>query len=136
MAESFTPGWGAWPPALLEFWTERQLCILTTLRRDGTPHSVPVGAVLDHEQECAWIITDGASAKARHLRSPGPVSVASVDGARWATLEGTALAHSDASSVERACELYGGRYRTPRENPTRVALRVEVARVLCSASLV
>lgn len=132
---SFTPGWGEWPPALLEFLTERHLATLTTLRRDGTPHVVPVGVVLDHEQECAWVITDGGSAKARHLATPSPVAVASVEGRHWATIEGTAVARPDAESVARACERYAERYRQPRENPTRVALRIEVSRVLCSGSL-
>ena len=31
----------------LAFWRERHLCTLTTLRADGTPHVVPVGATLD-----------------------------------------------------------------------------------------
>ena len=33
--------------ALREFWRERHLCTLTTLRADGSPHVVPVGATLD-----------------------------------------------------------------------------------------
>lgn len=135
MARSWPVDWDAFPAPLLEFWTERHLCTLTTLRRDGTPHAVPVGVALDPEQRCAWVITDGASAKARHLAEPGPVAAASVDGARWSTLEGTAVALSDAASVARAVERYAARYREPRPNPTRVALRIEVARVLGSNQL-
>ncbi|HJR37096.1 MAG TPA: pyridoxamine 5'-phosphate oxidase family protein, partial [Nocardioidaceae bacterium] len=41
----------------VEFWGERHLCTLSTLRADGTPHLVPVGAVLDAEAGYAWVIT-------------------------------------------------------------------------------
>ena len=135
MGLSWRPGWDTVPPDLLEFWTVRHLCTLTTLRPDGRPHVVPVGATLDLEERCAWVITDGASTKARHLAAPGPVAICQVDGGRWATLEGTAVVRSEAGSVQRAVELYAARYRQPRENPTRVALRVEVDRILCSATL-
>lgn len=132
---SWTPDWDAVPEALLDFWTVRHLCTLTTLRPDGRPHVVPVGATLDVEERCAWVITDAASRKAQHLLAPGPVAICQVDGARWATLEGTAVVHDDAASVARAVERYAARYRVPRDNPTRVAIRVGVDRVLCSASL-
>jgi PPOX class probable F420-dependent enzyme len=131
----WTPGWDEVPAALLGFWTERHLCTLTTLRGDGRPHVVPVGATLDLEQRCAWVITDASSRKARHLAGPGPVAICQVDGARWATIEGTGLVQADAGSVARAVETYAARYRQPRENPTRVAIRVELDRVVGSRSL-
>jgi hypothetical protein len=34
-------------PASVEFWTERHLCTLSTVRADGTVHVVPVGVTLD-----------------------------------------------------------------------------------------
>ena len=132
---SWSPGWDAVPPALLDFWQVRHLCTLTTLKPDGRPHVVPVGATLDLEQQCAWVITNDASRKARHLAAPGPVAICQVDGARWATIEGTGVVAADAPSVARAVELYAARYRQPRVNPNRVAIRVEVERVLCSAAL-
>ncbi|GAB2873975.1 pyridoxamine 5'-phosphate oxidase family protein [Nocardioides pacificus] len=135
----FRPGWDAFPAALLDFWTERHLCTLTTLRTDGTPHVVPVGVALDHEQQCAWVITSGASHKARHVRAAPEgralVAACQVDGRRWSTLEGTAELREDAESVRRAEEVYAGRYKVPRVNPQRVALRVDVARFLASAAL-
>ena len=133
---AWRPGWDAVPPALLDFWTVRLLCTLTTLRADGRPHVVPVGATLDVEERCAWVITGGASAKARHLAEAGPVAICQVDGARWATIEGTGVVRADHASVARAVERYAGRYRQPRENPERVAIRVEVDRILCSRGLV
>jgi F420H(2)-dependent biliverdin reductase len=133
MSRSWTMDWSAIPQPLLEFWTERHLCTLTTLRASGTPHVTPVGVALDLEEQCAWVITDRDSAKARHL--PGPVAAAQVDGARWSTLEGHAVALPEAAWVARAERVYAGRYRQPRENPTRVAVRIEVARVLGSDKL-
>ncbi|GAB2635809.1 TIGR03618 family F420-dependent PPOX class oxidoreductase [Nocardioides ginkgobilobae] len=132
---SFEPGWGELPAPLLDFWTERHLCTLTTLRRDGSPHVVPVGVALDLEQECAWVITGSGSVKARHLRTPGRVAACQVDGPRWSTLEGTAVATTDPADVARAVERYAGRYRQPRENPERVALRITVSRFLFGPGL-
>ena len=134
---SWRPGWGEVPPVLLDFWTERHLCTLTTLRPDGRPHVVPVGVALDPEQECAWVITRAGSRKVRNLdvEGGGLVVACQVDGGRWSSLEGRATVHRDPASVARACERYAGRYRTPSENPTRVALRIEVDRFLGSAGL-
>ena len=129
------PGWDDVPPALLEFWTVRHLCTLTTLRPDGRPHVVPVGATLDVEERCAWVITNAGSVKARHLAEPGPIAICQVDGGRWATIEGTAVVAADEASVARAVERYAARYRQPRVNPNRVAIRVEVERIMCSAAL-
>ncbi|MFD6751703.1 pyridoxamine 5'-phosphate oxidase family protein, partial [Streptomyces anthocyanicus] len=85
--------------AYLHFWRERHLCTLTTLRRDGTPHVVPVGVTYDPEAGLARIITGGATAKAAHVRAAGPdgarVAVCQVDGRRWATLEGLARVSTD-----------------------------------------
>ncbi|HWJ11695.1 MAG TPA: PPOX class F420-dependent oxidoreductase [Nocardioides sp.] len=127
--------WSALPPALAEFWTERHLCTLSTLDRDGAPHAVAIGAVLDPEQECAWVITDGGSQKVANLRRDGRLAVSQVDGARWSTIVGTAEVRSDAASVARACERYAARYRQPRENPNRVALRITVRRFLGSSQV-
>ena len=131
----WTPGWDAVPPDLLEFWSVRHLCTLTTLRPDGRPHVVPVGATLDLEQRCAWVITNDVSVKARHLAAPAPVALCQVDGRRWATIEGTGVVTADPDDVARAVERYAARYRQPRENPSRVAIRVNIEQVLCSAAL-
>lgn len=132
---SWHPGWDDVPGALLDFWTERHLCTLTTLRADGRPHVVPVGVALDVEQRCAWVIASGASVKIGQLRRRGTLAACQVDGARWSTLEGTGTVLDDPGSVARACERYAARYRTPRVNPARVAVRIEVDRFLGSAAL-
>jgi len=117
---------------VLAFWRERHLCTVTTLRTDGSPHVIPMGIVLDPEAGVAWGITSGASQKVRNLEAGGDprVAVCQVDGRRWCTLEGGAEVRRDPGSVEEAVRRYAERYRTPSVNPTRVALRIEVIRVL------
>lgn len=118
-------------PELLAFLTERHLATLTTLRRDGSPHVVPVGVTYDPVTRTARVITSGTSAKARHVRDGQPrVAVCQVDGRRWITLEGTAVVRDDAAAVADAVERYARRYRRPRENPARVAIEISVDRIL------
>ncbi|MGN6250346.1 MAG: pyridoxamine 5'-phosphate oxidase family protein [Marmoricola sp.] len=120
--------------AFEQFWTERHLCTVTTLRPDGSPHVVPMGVVVDLSADTAWAITSGGSRKVAHLDDAGPdggrVAVCQVDGRHWSTLEGLARVCRDTASVEEAVRRYAERYRTPRENPARVALRIEITRVL------
>lgn len=132
---SWRPGWESFPSDLLDFWTERHLCTLTTLRADGRPHVTPVGVALDPEERCAWVITSHSSLKAIHTAADARVAACQVDGRRWSTLEGVAEVRADEASVRRAVERYAARYRTPRPNPARVALRIEIDRFLVSPSL-
>ena len=121
-------------PATLEFLTERHLATLTTLRADGSPHVVPVGVTFDAATTTARVITSGTSAKARHVRDgQARVAVCQVDGARWLTLEGTAVVKDDAASVADAVQRYAQRYRQPRVNPARVVIEISVDRVLGNA---
>ena len=120
-------------PEYVDFWRERQLCTLTTLRADGSPHVVPVGAVLDPDAGALWIITSGTSQKVRNVRrgaDDARVAVCQVDGRRWTTVEGVAQVRTDEASVREAERRYAARYRVPRPNPGRVALRVRVHRAL------
>ena len=127
---SWRPGWDAFPQDLLDFWTERHLATLTTLRADGRPHVVPVGVTLDTEEGCAWVITSGTSRKVDHVRHTPALAICQVDGRRWSTIEGRGEVLEDEASVRRAMERYAIRYRTPRPNPLRVAVRIEVDRFL------
>ena len=115
---------------MLAFWVERHLCTLTTLRADGRPHVVPLGVVLDAEARVAWGITSPTGQKVANLRRDPRVAVCQVDGRRWATLEGRAEVRTDAEAVAEAVQRYAARYRTPRDNPDRVALRIEIDRVI------
>lgn len=118
--------------AFRTFWTERRLCTVTTLRPDGTPHVVPMGVVLDLDADRAWAITSGRSRKARNLAASGgePIAVCCVDGRHWSTVEGRATVSSDPDVVAEAERRYAERYKVPRVNPERVAVLIEVTRVL------
>ena len=133
---SWRPGWEAFPQPLLDFWTERHLCSLTTLRPDGSPHVFRVGCALDLVVGWGWVITLGTSLMAANGARDGRVAVCAVDGGRWSTLEGTVTVREDEASVQRAVDRYAARYRQPQPNPLRVALRIEVDRFLVSPALV
>ncbi len=121
-------------PGFVEFWRERHLATLSTVRADGTVHVIPVGVTLDLDAGRAWVITSGTSAKARLIARAGAlgaaVAVCQVDGARWSTLEARAFVRDDAEAVDAAVARYAERYRPPRENPRRVALELVVTRIL------
>lgn len=121
-------------PEFLEFWRERRLATLSTVRPDGTPHTVPVGVTLDAEAGLARVITSGDSHKARQVLAAGPagaaVSLCQVEGRRWSTLEGRAIVRTDADSVAEAERRYAERYRQPRVNPRRVVVEIVVSRVM------
>ncbi|WP_369639013.1 PPOX class F420-dependent oxidoreductase [Nocardia sp. JMUB6875] len=120
-------------PAAADFVTERHLATLTTLRANGTPHVVAVGFTWDPEAGIARIITNDGSVKVNNVRRSGYAAVSQVDGPRWLTLEGPATILEDPASVADAVERYAGRYRQPRENPTRVVIAIDVQRVLASS---
>ena len=138
----FRPGWDAIPSKLQDFYGEYLINTLTTLRPDGRPHVVPVGVTLDPEQGCAWIITRGGSRKVRNIEAavaagePGAlVAACQFSGAKWSTIEGRARVVTDRAAIERAVELYAARYRQPSESETRVAIRIEVDRIVHGPAL-
>jgi F420H(2)-dependent biliverdin reductase len=118
--------------ALQAFWRERHLCTVTTVRPDGGLHVTPMGIVLDPDRGLAWGITSGRSLKARNLRTSGQIGICQVDGRWWSSLAGTADVLEDPEVVREAETRYAERYRTPRVNPERVALRITVERVLAN----
>ncbi|MFC4071293.1 PPOX class F420-dependent oxidoreductase [Actinoplanes subglobosus] len=123
-------------PALAAFWAERHLCTLTTLRADGSPHVVAVGATFDPAAGLARVITFSASTKARNVRlGRQRVAICQVDAGRWSTIEGLAVIRDDPASVADAEQRYAARYRQPRPNPARVVIEVKITRILGSATL-
>ncbi|GAA0568844.1 TIGR03618 family F420-dependent PPOX class oxidoreductase [Paractinoplanes ferrugineus] len=117
--------------ALLEFWTEQHLCTFTTLRRDGSPHVVAVGATL--LGDTARVISSATSAHVRHIRNGQQrVAICQVDGPRWATVEGLATVHDSPEKVAEGEKLYAARYRVPRPNPARVVIEISVTKILGS----
>jgi PPOX class probable F420-dependent enzyme len=119
----------------LAFLTERHLAMLTTLRADGSPHVVAVGFTFDPKTHTARVITTGGSQKALNAERGGIAVLSQVDGARWLSLEGRAKVNNDIDAVRDAELRYAQRYRTPRPNPRRVVIEVQVERVLGSADL-
>ena len=120
-------------PELQDFWRERHLGTLTTLRADGSPHVVPVGITVDEKFEVARVICSRGSVKARNVRAAGEARVAvnQVDHRRWSTLEGLAVVRDNPESVRDAEERYAVRYgRQPRPNPERVVLEITITRTL------
>lgn len=121
----------------VDFWTERHLCVLSTVRKDGTVHAVMVGATLDFESGIARVICSGRSHKARQIRDAGAggaaVAVTQTEGPRWSTLEGRAVVSDDPERVADAVRRYARRYRQPRENPERVVIEITVTKVLGNA---
>lgn len=119
---------------LLAFWRERHLCTLTTLRADGRPHVVPVGATLDPAAGLARIIAGRTSLKVRHVAAAGPagapVALCQVDGRRWSTIEGVATIGTSPDEVDEACRRYAERYREPRPNPERIVVLIAVDRIV------
>ncbi len=108
------------------FLRERHLATLTTLRADGSPHVVAVGFTWDADAGVVRVITSGDSMKARNAARGGRAAVCQVDGRRWLTLEGAARVLTDAESVAEAERRYGVRYRTPRPNPRRIVVVIDV----------
>ncbi len=110
--------------------TERHLATLTTLRPDGSPHVTPVGFTWDEEARLVRVICSGSSVKARNAARGGRAAVSVINGRWWLTLEGKAGVLEGAEEVRDAEERYAQRYQTPRVNPSRVVLVIEVDRVL------
>jgi F420H(2)-dependent biliverdin reductase len=117
-------------PASIAFMAERHLATFTTLRRNGSPHAVPVGFTWDDEARVARVISSRGSAKVVQARAGRRASLTQVDGRRWLTLEGSTRVLEDAASVRDAEQRYAVRYRQPRPNPERVVVVLDVDRVL------
>lgn len=114
------------PTSAQQFLRERHLATLTTLRPDGSPHVVPVGFTWDDEAQVAWVITGGDTIKARNAMRGGRGALCQVDGWCWLTLEGPVSVLVHPERVAEAVRRYAERYRTPRANPARVVLQIQV----------
>jgi PPOX class probable F420-dependent enzyme len=118
------------PAEALAFLRERHLATLTTLRADGTPHVVPVGFAWDPTERIARVITPAGSQKAVNAGRGGRAALSQVDGRRWLTLEGEVRLVTESDGVAAAIEAYAERYQDPRPRDDRVAIEIQVDRVL------
>lgn len=114
----------------LDFLTRRHLGTLTTMRRDGTPHVVAIAFAYEHADGKVRIITSDDTQKVRNIGVGGRAVVCQVDGRRWLTLEGIARVNREPEGVIDAVKAFEARYRPARENPNRVAIEIDVERVL------
>ncbi|AKT50661.1 pyridoxamine 5'-phosphate oxidase family protein [Arsenicicoccus sp. oral taxon 190] len=120
-------------PRLDGFWSQRRYATVTTLRRDGRPHTVPVAPVVDRTGRRVLILAAGSSQKVRNVEAAGGearVTVCEIDGRHWVTVEGRAHVVRDPAVVADAERRYAERFRQPRVNPERVIVVVDVDRLL------
>lgn len=117
-------------PEMLAFLQERHLASLTTLRKDGSPHVVPVGFSYDPTSNEVRVITFSRSQKVRNAANGARAAVSQVDGGRWLTLEGTVRTTTDPAEVAAAVAGYTARYQAPKEREDRVAIVISVDRIL------
>ena len=116
-----------------EFLVESHLGTLTTMRADGTPHVVAIAFTYEAEDGTVSIICGDGTQKVRNIERTGRAAVCQLDGPRWLTLEGPAQVVRDAPGIAGAVSAFEARFRPARENPTRVAIRIEVDRILGGA---
>ncbi len=115
---------------VLAFLRDRHLATLTTMRADGSPHVAPIGFGYDAGDQVVRIICQPTSQKVANARHGGRAAVCQVDGGRWLTLEGEVRLVADPEGVEAAVAAYTQRYQAPRERPERVALEIQVDRIM------
>jgi len=117
-------------PEIVAFLTERHLASLTTLRKDGSPHVVPVGFSFDASRNEVLVITFAGSQKVKNAERGGRAVVSQVDKGRWLSLEGTARVATDEVTVARGVAGYTARYQAPKERVDRVVIIIAVDKIL------
>lgn len=113
-----------------EFLAERHVGTLATLRADGTPHVVAIAFAYDHTDGVVRVICSEGGQKVVNVDRRGWAVVTQVDGPRWLSLEGSARVVRDDERVRRAVAAFEQRYRPASENPNRVAIEIDVERIL------
>ena len=113
----------------LEFLRDYVLATLTTLRADGSPHVVPVGFSYDMPTATAMIIAVDGSQKVVNADRNGRAVVSQVDGP-IALIRRNGASLRDQEEIRVAEERYARRYRQPAQRDDRVAIIIDVDRVL------
>jgi PPOX class probable F420-dependent enzyme len=108
--------------------------IVTTLRRDGSPHSTVVW--VDVDDRGVSFNTAVGRAKERHLRADPRVALAVVDPAdayRWVSVTGTAelTTESADAQIDRLAKKYLGKDEYPWRRPDqqRISVRISPTRL-------
>ena len=117
-------------PEIITFLTERHLASLTTLRKDVSPHVVPVGFSFDESCNEVLVITFAGSQKVKNAERGGRAVVSQVDKGRWLSLEGTVRVATDEVAVARGVAGYAARYQAPKERVDRVVIIITVDKIL------
>jgi len=115
------------------FLQDRHLASLTLLRADGGLHVTPVGFTWDAATATARVITWSGAQKIRLLEASGGgrAALCQVDGGRWVTLEGHAVATADPQACADAVDRYTKRYNPPKDRGVdRRVIVIAVDRVL------
>jgi PPOX class probable F420-dependent enzyme len=96
------------PDEVVALLREPRLAALGTVRRDGSPHQVPVKSMLVGDE--VLVLTRRTTVKVRNLAAHPRASVCEHTSTRWATLEGPAYVVDDEASLTRARAAYLHRF--------------------------
>ncbi|WP_052336389.1 pyridoxamine 5'-phosphate oxidase family protein [Nocardioides alkalitolerans] len=111
-----------------EFWAAPRLATLGTVRADGTPHLVPVRAILDGDE--LLVLTRAASVKARNVVRRPWAAVSELTPTTWCTVEGKAVVSEDADDLARGRAAYERRFGRDGWTGADCVVLVRIERVL------
>lgn len=116
-------------PAQRAFLESPYIAVVTTLRRDGSPHSTPMW--VDVDDEGVSVNTAWPRTKPRNLAADPRLSLVVVDPDdpyRWIAITGTVTLTEERANeqIDRLARKYRGheRYMSHREGETRVTVRI------------
>jgi PPOX class probable F420-dependent enzyme len=99
------------PDHLADFWTHPRLATLGTLRRDGSPHLVPVKCMRVGDE--FHVLTRPETVKVRNLAGAPRASLAEHTDTLWVTVEGAAHVSHDPELADAARAAYLARFGRP-----------------------
>lgn len=121
------------PPGAAQLLAGPHTGVLTTVRRDGSPHLAPVRFSWDDDAGLVRVMTTESRAKIRNiLAHPDlPVGICQTVQFRWITLEGRATVSSEPERLAEGVRRYIRRYASPPPDlPGLVVVEIAVDRVM------
>jgi PPOX class probable F420-dependent enzyme len=121
------------PPGAAQLLAVPDTGVLTTVRRDGSPHLAPVRFSWDDEAGLVRVMTTESRAKIRNiLADPDrPIGICQTVQFRWVTLEGRATVSHNPERVAEGVRRYIRRYASPPPRlPGLVVIEIAVERVM------